>query len=395
MQDAAAKSYYTGRPFVLMRRLPEPRIPAMANHGDATSTPGTNPQGATDSPPPPKQRPSPAYLWTKKLLGLAITVAIFWRITRPIVSNWATVEKQILAYPLPQFVLAAVMFATFLFLFRAMTWWVMLRGFGHRLPLAASVRIWSTSELARYIPGSIWQVLGRIYLVRPYGVSGSVCSTSQILELASFLLVNLCVALSCLLWYFSKIDPQAKPILLAAMGLVPFLGLLLHPRIFYRIVNVVMRRIGKQPIVVRLRGKHLSALLVWSAIGLLWQSAAVYVLTADSLHLQPTKWWVVAGSYCLAWCAGFLAFWAPGGLGVREWVFVTVMAVALPDSAKQQFSNPASLAAYLAFLSILLRLWATAGELLVTGLAYLFDIKGALGRQERLQVYRPSAPPLA
>ena len=46
---------------------------------------------------------------------------------------------------------------------------------------------------AEYVPGVIWQVAGRAYLAKPYGVSKTVCAfaASQILELTIFLLANI------------------------------------------------------------------------------------------------------------------------------------------------------------------------------------------------------------
>src|SRR5690606_12960507 len=110
------------------------------------------------------------------------------------------------------------MFALFLG-FRALSWRRILVGFGHRIPLAPITRIWSTSELARYLPGAIWQVVGRVFLLKPYGVRGSICSTSQILELATFLLANVIVASLCLLWYLAKMNPQARVWVIVAMAL--------------------------------------------------------------------------------------------------------------------------------------------------------------------------------
>ena len=75
------------------------------------------------------------------------------------------------------------------------------QGLGHELPIAVTTRIWSSSELARYLPGVIWQVVGRVYLIKPYGVSGTVCSTSQVLELTIFLLANVLLAVGCLTWF--------------------------------------------------------------------------------------------------------------------------------------------------------------------------------------------------
>jgi lysylphosphatidylglycerol synthase-like protein len=283
------------------------------------------------------------------------------------------------------FVLGAVMFAVFLFAFRVLSWWRILDGFGHRLPLAPATRIWSISELARYLPGMIWQVVGRVLLIKPYGVNASVCSTSQILELTIFLLANLLVALACLVWLGIKLEPRLRPLLLGALALVPVLLVFLHPKVFYGIFDRVMRRLGKPVIEQRLKKRQLFGLGVWAILGLLWQSLAIWAVVHDPLQLQFTKWWVVAGSYCLAWCAGFLAFWAPGGLGVREAVFMMAMGAALPSPVRHQFADHVVLAGFLAFLAVLLRLWVTTGELLLAAVAYALDSKRR-GRVEMCEI---------
>jgi hypothetical protein len=57
------------------------------------------------------------------------------------------------------------------------------------------------------------------------------------------------------------------------------------------------------------------------------------------------------------------------------------MSVALPADVRREFSsNPAALGVFLSFLSILLRLWATAGEVVLASIAYVLDYRGALGR---------------
>jgi hypothetical protein len=318
--------------------------------------------------------------WFKRMLGVAITVAIFAWILKPIVKQWPLVRERVLETSVPRFALAAGMFAIFLFAFRSLVWRKIVASFGHKLPIAAATRIWSTSELARYLPGFIWQVVGRVYLCRPYGVSGSVCSITQILELAIFLLANILVAVTCLLYFGIKnLEGPARDWLFVATALLPLLAILLQTKIFYGIINRVMRQLRKPLIVQRLRGKALIALLFWNIFGLLWQSLAIFVIVQQPLGLKWDWWWIVAGAYCLAWCAGFLAFWAPGGIGVREIVFIGAMRVILP---KQLHS--AELLPMLAFLSVLLRLWATSGEILLAMAAYALDFRGAIGD--------PSAP---
>jgi uncharacterized membrane protein YbhN (UPF0104 family) len=321
--------------------------------------------------------------WGRRSAGVVVTLAIFFWILKPVYWRWGQVKDRVERTNWGLVLLASAMFAVFLFLFRAMSWRRILKGLGHELPIAVTTRIWSSSELARYLPGVIWQVVGRVYLVKPYGVSGTICSTSQILELTIFLLANVLLAVGCLTWFGVKhMHETAQTWLISVALLAPILLALLHPKVFYGITDAILRRMGKDPIQRKLRFRLLIGLLIWAMLGLLWQSMAIWIITTGPLHLQFTKWWVVGGAYCLAWCAGFLAFWAPGGLGVRELVFVAAMQVALPLSVRRQFSDPKALAGFLAFLSVLLRLWATAGEVMIVGTSSLLDRKGLLGRAD-------------
>jgi len=166
--------------------------------------------------------------------------------------------------------------------------------------------------------------------------------------------------------------------MIAAMAMIPVLLLLLHPKISYGIIDTVLKRLGKPPIAHPLSGRQMVRILMWNVTGLLWQSMAVFLLTHGVLGFKLAWWWMVAGAYCLAWCAGFMAFWAPGGIGVRELVFTGALLVSLPPSVQAQLGDKTQQAAILAFLSILLRLWATTGELIVAALAHLFDFRGAI-----------------
>lgn len=314
--------------------------------------------------------------WLRRALGVVITGAIFhWAIFKPIRSHWPVVREQIVEIDLLRFAIAAAMFTAFLF-FRAITWRRILIGLGHRLPVAPAVRIWSSSEMARYLPGAIWQVMGRIYLVRPYGVSGSISSTSQVLELVVFLLANVIIAASCFLYFGVKVNEDARRWLIAAFALIPLLGAVLHPSIFYGVVDRVMTRLKKPKFVERLAGWALLRMLGRTIAALLWQNLAVFILVQPVLGLEWAHWWTVSAAYCLAWCAGFLAFWAPGGIGVRELVFIGAMELVLPERVAQLHGVDRT--ALLAFLAVLLRLWTVVGEVLLTAIAHSLDYRGAM-----------------
>jgi glycosyltransferase 2 family protein len=329
--------------------------------------------------------------WLKRGLGFVLTAAIFGWMIHKIFLHWADVKDRASSISIANFALAAVMFAIFLFVFRAMSWRRIIKGFGHVIPIAPATRIWSTSELTRYVPiaGVIGQVAGRVYLVRPYGVSGTECAASQVLELVIFLLANVLIGVGCLVFFgIRHVHGLARIWLFAMAAIVPLLGLLLHPRIFYGLMGRLLKRLKKPEITNRLEGAELAKLLVWALLGLLWQSVGVFLIVAQPLDLHWSKWYVVAGAYCLSWCAGFLAVWAPGGLGVREAVLIAALDFALPPTVRASFHNGPARIAFLTFLSALLRLWTIAGELIVTGIAYAIDYRGAIGRH-----LRPQQPP--
>jgi len=313
--------------------------------------------------------------WGRRAAIVGITVYIFSVILKPVVVQWPETRDRLGRIGLLDLGLSVAMFALF-FAGRSMLWRAILLGFGRRLPARAALRIWVTSELARYIPGAIWQVVGRVRLARPYGIRGSVTSTSQVLELAIFLLANVILAVVCLLSLGrERMEGPAQHWFTAAFFLVPLLALALHPRVFYGIADRVLARLGKPAIANRLTTRQSLSLLALSIVGLAWQSAAIWVLLRGPLDLPMRDAWMLAGAYCLAWTAGFLAIWAPGGLGVREAVLMGALAVALPADRRAAFGDLATLAA----LSVLLRLWTILSEVLLTAVAYVLDLRGAAG----------------
>jgi hypothetical protein len=191
-------------------------------------------------------------------------------------------------------------------------------------------------------------------------------------------------------------DPNARPWLITALALVPGLALVLHPKIFYGAANMILKRLGKPAITKRLRGRRLVQLLFWMMAGLVVQSVCVYLIADPVLHFQKQWWWVMAGAYCLAWTAGFLAFWAPAGLGVRELVFVATMQMILPKGVRDHFANDGvTLAGLLVLLGFLLRLWTVMGELILVAVTLAWDWRGAFRKRNGSDPDPPSEPPPA
>ena len=96
-------------------------------------------------------------------------------------------------------------------------------------------------------------------------------------------------------------------------------------------------------------------LAAWAAYG------ASFWCFLRGVGLENLPFWQVAAASCGAYLAGFLALFAPGGLGVREGVLAVLLA---------PFMGPGIPAA----VAVLSRLWMTIVELL--GLAPLLTPLG-------------------
>ena len=125
-----------------------------------------DPNGSLESvilPSAPTPRPTGKGRLVRRVIGILLTLTIFAWIFKPIILHWSDVKDRIHHTSLGRILFASLIFSIFLFVFRALTWRRILIGFGYRLPIAPTVRIWSSSELSRYLPGVIWQVVSRIY----------------------------------------------------------------------------------------------------------------------------------------------------------------------------------------------------------------------------------------
>jgi uncharacterized membrane protein YbhN (UPF0104 family) len=250
------------------------------------------------------------------------------------------------------FALACVLLAISYALVACLWGLALRRAAGTRL--AAGVRIWFLSNLARYVPGNVWSYVGAVELARREGVARrttlAVMALTQVLSVGVALLVGLPVLLA-------ERARLGRPALLGAVVVVAVAGLAAGFR--RQLLALARRRLpGFEPGDLTPSAGTVALLVLgyagyWAVTGLAFATlvASLYPLAAGDVPL-------VVAAYAGAYAAGFLALLTPAGLGVREGVLVVALAPVLP-------AGPALVVALVS------RVWMMLTELAGAGVAHL------------------------
>lgn len=222
--------------------------------------------------------------------------------------------------------LLATLAAVAAYFFPMLAWRRLLADLGSPLDLAPAARIFFLSQLGKYVPGSIWTVVAQVDLGRELHVPPRRSAAAALLALAVGLLGGVLTAVVTLPFAMPELIGDYWWVLLS----VPILLGVLHPRVvalWTGLLSTLTRRAGGS---VQVGYRAIGVALGWTAVSWLMLGVQLYLLLPVDSFDTRSAFLLCAGLYALAWCAGFLAFVAPAGAGVREAVLVVGLAPFVP-----------------------------------------------------------------
>jgi hypothetical protein len=249
----------------------------------------------------------------------AVATVVLAFLARYVAVHWSALRSSgdaLRVDPGPLALAGAIILGTYAMLIAA--WRAVLLGWGEHLRYGEAARIWTLSNLARYVPGRVWQIAGMAALaqragVRPWAAAGSAVVV-QFLAIATGALVTVLFAP-----HFSH------PLLVGAAGAATALGtaVLAWPATAAAAARTLSRITGRT---VELHAVRAGPLLLaaaitaaaWAAYGL----ALVYCV--DGLAgRQGLDARTAVGVFTGSYLAGLINVFTPGGLGTRELILVT------------------------------------------------------------------------
>ena len=182
----------------------------------------------------------------------------------------------------------------------AQAWWHLLDFFDVKVQRRWAVKAYGLSQIAKYVPGNIFQMAGRQALGMCKGLPARALAKSALWELG---LIAIGGAFFCVL-----VAPLVWRAITVFLSVVLFAALLL--------VAVIALRVMLSPSV--------SVALIYQLVFLVITGVVfigVLSLVSPSIVTFPI-FFTLCGGYVIAWLAGLVTPGAPAGIGVRELVLL-------------------------------------------------------------------------
>lgn len=258
------------------------------------------------------------------LLGLLLCGLLFWYLLRPFQGGeydlWGLLGQ--LRWPrlVGMFALygLALILAVFL-------WGSMMNQFGTPLPWRTHWYIYTTTNVTRRLPGSIWHVAGRALLYHQQGIARRATAVVSGLEMLLMLLGGALLLLVSGGLALPQVAGRWQGLLMMA-GLLGALLLLLYPSNWQRLRALSGNITDKESLPPPL-------LFTWLlGYGMIWLlgGSVVFVLAAALVPLPWLAWPGTIGAWVLAGLAGLLIMILPSGLGVTELSLTLLLSAYMP-----------------------------------------------------------------
>lgn len=264
----------------------------------------------------------------KKIIKLIVPIVIFYFIFRTIFSDWQTTLSYLSSINLVYLSLA---FLVMLLVYPqgAFAWYKIIKNFNNKVTIESSIPIWIISNTSRYIPGTIWQYLGRIELaVKQMSVSRSQVGLSMIYEV--FLNLASAAILSILIVIYNDAFPDWL-ILPGIAAVILFLQPKLVGYLIDMLVKVLKRRFNS--IHVDHNFSAVYKALPWFLLNFFLNGVALTILShAAGVSINTNTVIAFTAYYAFSWMIGFLTVIAPGGLGIMEGSLTLLLSATMPIS---------------------------------------------------------------
>lgn len=231
-------------------------------------------------------------------------------------AGWSTVLVALLV---------SLVFLTLTFV----AWRVILHDLGARISWGGATVVYGVGQLGKYVPGGVWNIVAGAEL----GTNHRVPRRATVVSLAVASVLTLVTGFAVGTLSFLFAPRLAQDWWWVALVLSPIV-LCLFPPVMNRLIALGMRLLRREELPSAMSYRGLGGatgvtLAAWVASGVqLWIIAVGMGMDAEWSTLL-----VCIGASALGWAVGYVAVFAPAGVGVREVIVLVALGGLLPEGS--------------------------------------------------------------
>lgn len=289
----------------------------------------------------------------KRILQVAVIAVISFFLARSLYANWNKIleyDWKVNYYFLASSLLLSIVGAFLI----ALGWNLILRVLGGRLAYRRALKIFFITDLAKYVPGKVWTMVGKVYLCAKEGIPVPRTSASVVIQPLIQVISGISIFLVSLPFWTKTTDFVTK--LYFFLPVIPIGLVVLYPAIMTKALNFVLTKLKQDPVAFNVKYRDILLILfLWCGLWIL--SGVTYYLLIIGIHSIPLSLLpVVIGIFSIAGVSQFLT---PSGIGVLEGVLAVLLGLYLP--------------VHIAILvALLARVWKTVTELVCVAITVKF-----------------------
>lgn len=263
------------------------------------------------------------------ILQYIIIVVIFYFLFKNLHKNYYQLDIRNLKLDLMSLLLSFP-FLLMSFPLAVYGWKLTLKILKEDVPYWKCFQFSSLTLLVKYIPGYVWPYIGKIYFCKKEGVSEPKAMVSIYIDQWMIIVSGILVFL--ISYYTNFIDIWKNDAVSEYLPVGFFIFIFLHPRIMVGLLNVILKKKQKEKIKIEIKLIGIFELiLIYSGFWLLCGVGFNFFI--NSIYtIGFDKVFVVAGIFSISWVIGFLSFFVPMGLGVREAALSVLLSAVMPPA---------------------------------------------------------------
>lgn len=263
----------------------------------------------------------------QRVVRTVVVVALAALVVTVLVRRWGDV-RPLLARLSVAVVVASLLSVTVGMLGSFLAWRSLLSDFGYRLPLTGGMRVYFLGNLAKYVPGSVWQAVAQTELARDYRVPRRASAAALIVSMLAGVGTGALVAALTLPF----VEPEALHRYWWVLLSLPVATVVLWPPALNWIIDRLLRLVRREPLAVPASLHGMLRAVGWDLLGWVGFGTQIWLLArALGVH-HPALFLQATGAFAAAWCVGFLIVFAPAGGGARELALVLLLASSVPTA---------------------------------------------------------------